>query len=74
MNFSVLAVDDDNFLLLTTQINPCQPPVSLTYASNGLEATQRLQDGLQPNLILVDAQMLLMDGYEFLGWIRASEP
>ena len=75
MNFSVLVVDDDedDFVLLSAQIKQCQQKVNLTYASSSTEATQRLRDGLQPNLIIIDVQMPQMDGYELLVWLMASE-
>ena len=75
MNFSVLVVDDDedDFILLAAKIKQCHQNVSLTYASSGAEASQRLIDGLQPNLIIVDVQMPKSDGYELLVWLMDSE-
>lgn len=74
MNCSVLVVDDDDddFLLLTLQLNQYQTRISLTQALDGLEATKLLTDGLQPQLLVVDALMPLMDGYELLVWVRNS--
>lgn len=74
MEYSVLVVDDDDddFVLLGGHISYCQQDVRLTPAANGLEAIQLLKDGLQPNLILIDAQMPMMDGYELLVWLMGS--
>ena len=75
MKYTILVVDDDDddFLLLSGLIKQCQQEVTLLYAQNGLEATQKLIDGLQVNLILVDVQMPLMDGYELVVWLMNSE-
>ena len=75
MNFSILVVDDDDddCVLLASHIHQCQQDIKLTCAGNGIEATKKLIDGLQPNLIIVDAQMPIMDGYELLVWLMHSE-
>ena len=74
MNYPVLVVDDDDddLLLLSANVRQCHQDVSLTYAGNGLEAIEKLRSGLQPNLIIVDAHMPLMDGYELLVWLMRS--
>jgi len=75
MDYSVLVVDDDeeDFFLLADYIKHCQQNVTLTYAQNGDEAIQKLQEGLEPNLVVVDIQMPRMDGYELLVWLMDSE-
>lgn len=74
MNYSILIVDDDDddFVLLSARIKQCQQNVTLTFAQNGVEATEKLMRGLQPNLIMVDAHMPIMNGYELLVWIMES--
>lgn len=74
MNYSILIVDDDDddLFLLAEHIKQCHQNVSLTFAENGIEATQKLTSGLRPNLLIVDTHMPLMDGYEFLVWQRQS--
>jgi CheY-like chemotaxis protein len=74
MNYSLLIVDDDDddFILLESHIKQCHQNVTLTFAENGVEAIRKLRDSLQPNLILADAHMPLMNGYEFLVWLMDS--
>lgn len=75
MEYSVLVVDDDeeDFMLLSSHIKQCQQNVSLSYASDGEKAIQKLNDGLLPDLIIIDVQMPQMDGYELLVWLMNSE-
>ena len=60
-------------MLLSAHIHQHPNPVTLTYVSNGLDAIAKLQAGMAPCLLLVDAQMPLMDGYELLMWLMGSE-
>ncbi|MVM35257.1 response regulator [Spirosoma sp. HMF4905] len=75
MKYTILVVDDDDddFIILSTVIKECHSDVTLVYAQNGQQATQKLIDGLNPHLILVDVQMPLMDGYELVTWLMNSE-
>ncbi|SFE95503.1 response regulator [Spirosoma endophyticum] len=75
MNYSVLIVDDDedDFIVLAAKIKQCPQNVSLTYAASGDEASQRLINGLQADLIIIDVQMPKSDSYELLVWLMNSE-
>ena len=74
MNYSVLIVDDDedDFILLKSHIKHCHQNVTLASAENGVAAVKKLTEGLHPNLILADAYMPLMSGYELLTWLMES--
>lgn len=74
MNYTVLVADDDeeDFLLLSNHIRECQQHITLTYAQNGEEAIRKLEQEGFPALIILDAQMPLMDGYETMKVIRSS--
>ena len=74
MDYSILIVDDDDddFVLLSARIKECQQNLTLTFTENGAEAIKKLMDGLQPNLIIVDANMPIMNGYELLVWLMKS--
>lgn len=75
MNFTILVVDDDedDLFLLAQHIQRCNEGVTLTYAHDGVEATRKLIEGFHPNLIMVDANMPHMGGYELLTWVMNSE-
>lgn len=64
--------DDEDFLLLNNHIQKCHPHVTLTYVPTGEEVIAQLQTQPLPNLIILDAQMPLMNGHETVALIRAS--
>ncbi|MEO1517406.1 MAG: response regulator [Bacteroidota bacterium] len=65
---TILLIDDDettnffNELLIKTHI----PTAHVQLAVNGLKALQYLQQHPMPNIILLDINMPVMDGFEFL--------
>ncbi len=75
MNFNILVVDDDDddLFLLAERMKQCHEGITLTCASDGTEATRKLIEGCHPNLIMVDANMPKMGGYELLEWVMNSE-
>lgn len=67
----ILVVDDvsDNRLLIDRYMRNAH--ASVLQASSGMEAIQMTEDQ-QPDLILMDIQMPMMDGYETVRRIRAA--
>lgn len=72
----ILLVDDDQVDVMSIERaikknNACVPIVN---AANGLEALERLRQGEWdfPLLILLDINMPIMDGFEFLRHLRAD--
>ena len=75
MEFNILVADDDDddLILFANRIKQCHQDITLTHVLHGVEAVQKLTAGLQPNLIMADANMPLMNGYELLTWVMNSE-
>ncbi|MDA0673171.1 MAG: response regulator [Cyanobacteria bacterium] len=73
-NFLVLVVDDDpiNRQVIVNYLTVKQYRV--TQASNGPEALAMLDNGLSPDLILLDVMMPRMTGYEVCRKIREQYP
>lgn len=65
MSKSILIVEDDTDIRETLQTYLELKGYEVTAASDGCEALEALDDGLQPSLILLDLMMPTMDGWEF---------
>ncbi|MDC0832793.1 ATP-binding protein [Geitlerinema sp. CS-897] len=68
--FSILIVDDEpiNLQVLINHLSP--EHYQITQASNGLEALKSIENGLKPDLILLDVMMPKMTGYEVTAKLR----
>jgi DNA-binding response OmpR family regulator len=69
--FRVLLVDDEPRILLFLKSRLKDSRYEVLTASNGLEALEKLQ-AQEPDIIVLDVVMPLMDGFETLKQIRAS--
>lgn len=69
----ILIVDDDNFLLDMYALKFSQNNFAVYTASNGVQALEKLKEGLQPEVILSDIMMPEMDGFEMLEKINAEK-
>jgi len=66
----ILIVDDDNFLLDMYALKFSQTDLEVHTAGDGLEAVQKLEGGLKPDVILLDIIMPEMNGFEMLEKIN----
>jgi CheY-like chemotaxis protein len=69
----ILIVDDDNFLLDMYALKFSQNNFEVYTAGNGVEAIEKLKDGLSPNVMLMDIIMPEMDGFEMLAKINKGK-
>lgn len=69
----VLLVEDDVFVSDIYQVKMHGEGLDVIVAMNGMEAIKSLEEGLLPDLILLDIVMPSMDGIDVLKRIKASE-
>jgi PAS domain S-box-containing protein len=68
--FQILIVDDEPTILQILISYLSSPKYIITTATNGIEALRKLEDGLEPDLILLDVMLPQMSGYEVTLKIR----
>ena len=73
-NFKILIVEDNkiNMLLAKTLVKQIIPNCTVFEVTNGKEAVTKMQT-INPNLILMDVQMPIMNGYDATIEIRKME-
>ena len=62
---TILLVDDNSDILEVIRVILETEGYRVATASNGAEALARLREGLDPQLIILDLTMPVMDGWEF---------
>ncbi|OGF68551.1 hypothetical protein A3H65_01390 [Candidatus Giovannonibacteria bacterium RIFCSPLOWO2_02_FULL_45_14] len=65
-NKKILLVDDDEFLLDMYSLKFRESGFQIELARGGEEALKLLRGGLEPDVILLDIVMPVIDGFEFL--------
>ncbi len=63
---TILIIDDDKFLLDMYSIKFNESGFSVEMASGGPDALRKLEEGLDPDIFLVDIVMPAMDGFELM--------
>lgn len=75
--FTILAVDDSEFVFRGLEALPIKYKKKFEFAKNGTEALKKylsnINQGILYHLILLDLQMPVMDGFETARVIRAEE-
>jgi len=76
-DFTILVIDDNNFILKGLELSSCPYRRSLDYAKNGLEGFSKYKAMMEQNymyhLILMDVVMPVCDGIEATEMIRNHE-
>ena len=71
--YKILIVDDDNFLLNMYSLKFQKEGFEVMTANDGDSALAKVQDGLVPDVVLLDIIMPSMDGLKFLETIREKK-
>ncbi len=66
----IIIVDDDKFLLDMYSLKFSESGYDVTFASNGLEVLKKVDEGLKPDIFLVDVVMPEMDGFTLIGELK----
>ena len=72
--FKILIVDDEPINLQVLMNHLALENFVVTQASNGVEALEIIEQGLRPDLILLDVMMPRMTGYEVTQTLRKKYP
>jgi len=67
---SVFIIDDDEFILDVYSVKFKEKGYKVEVATSGLEALEKIKQGLVPDVMLLDIVMPKMDGFELLKKIR----
>lgn len=70
--YKILIIDDDEFLLDMYSLKFKEEGFDVEVAMGGLEALEKIKNGLEPNIILVDLVMPNMDGFEFIKELKGK--
>ncbi len=73
-DITVLIVDDEPINIQVLVNNLSLQDYSIIQANNGEEALEMIEQGLQPNIILLDVMMPRMTGYEVTEKLREKFP
>jgi len=72
--FTILVVDDEPINLQVVANHLSLHNYVIVQANNGMEALAKIQNGLRPDLIILDVMMPKMSGYEVCKKIREQFP
>jgi CheY-like chemotaxis protein len=73
-NIHVLVAEDDPINMIIAEKILKAKNATVTKAVNGFEAVELLNNGLQPDLVLLDLEMPRMDGYKAVEKIKEKLP
>ena len=65
--------NEDNYLVVKSNLRKVKEPVELVWARDGVEAVEKLETMERVDLFMVDISMPRMDGLELTRWIKGQE-
>jgi CheY-like chemotaxis protein len=65
--------NEDNYLIVKSNLKKLQEPLELLWAQDGEMAIEMLSKEQSVDLFLVDIEMPKIGGLELVGWIRKQE-
>lgn len=70
---TVMIVEDDPFVMDIYETKLTQEGFDVVLATNGLEAMKKLEEGIRPDVMLLDIMMPYKDGLEVLKDVRSQK-
>jgi DNA-binding response OmpR family regulator len=68
--YKILITDDDKFLLDMYSIKFTENNFEVSVANSGEDALDKVEDGLRPDVYLVDLLMPKLDGFQLINKLR----
>lgn len=65
--------NEDNYLVIKSNLRKLDMPIELLWAKNGEEAAEMLVHEDNIEIFLIDIEMPIMGGVELTKWIRSQE-
>ena len=70
---NILIIDDDSFLLDMYALKFIKSNFNVTTALGSVPALEKLREGLNPEIILLDIMMPVMDGFELVEKMKEEK-